>query len=69
MDMNAMTDRRILVNFRAPKELIELLDGMSRLYHRTRTSAILDSDHLNIKCGSSEYILFFLSVFALIKII
>jgi hypothetical protein len=32
----------MLVNFRAPKSVIETLDQLSQFHHRTRTSILLD---------------------------
>lgn len=42
MDTNAITEEPILVNFRAPRSLINLLDQVSRFENRTRTSVLLD---------------------------
>jgi hypothetical protein len=42
MDTNTIIERPILVNFRAPRETIELLDQVSRFNNRTRTSVLLD---------------------------
>ncbi len=42
MDTNPIADEAILVNFRAPKSVIETLDQLSRFHHRTRTSILLD---------------------------
>jgi hypothetical protein len=42
MDTNTIIERPILVNFRAPRDTIELLDQVSRFDNRTRTSVLLD---------------------------
>ena len=42
MDTNLITEKPILVNFRAPRPLIDLLDQVSRFDNRTRTSVMLD---------------------------
>jgi hypothetical protein len=42
MDINTITERPILVNFRAPRATIDLLDQVSRFDNRTRTSVLLD---------------------------
>lgn len=42
MDTNPIVDEAMLVNFRAPKSVIETLDQLSRFHHRTRTSILLD---------------------------
>jgi hypothetical protein len=42
MDTNAIAEPAMLVNFRAPKDVIETLDQLSRFHHRTRTSILLD---------------------------
>jgi hypothetical protein len=42
MDSHTFSGRAILVNFRAPRTLIETLDQLSRFHHRTRTSILLD---------------------------
>jgi hypothetical protein len=42
MDINTIIERPILVNFRAPRATIELLDQVSRFDNRTRTSVMLD---------------------------
>jgi hypothetical protein len=42
MDTNPIADEAMLVNFRAPKSVIETLDQLSRFHHRTRTSILLD---------------------------
>jgi hypothetical protein len=42
MDTNQIADEAMLVNFRAPKAVIETLDQLSRFHHRTRTSILLD---------------------------
>lgn len=42
MDTNTNIEPAMLVNFRAPKDLIETLDQLSRFHHRTRTSILLD---------------------------
>ena len=42
MDINTIIERPILVNFRAPRATIELLDQVSRFDNRTRTSILLD---------------------------
>ena len=42
MDTNRVADEAMLVNFRAPKSVIETLDQLSRFHHRTRTSILLD---------------------------
>jgi predicted DNA-binding protein len=42
MDTNQIADEAMLVNFRAPKSVIETLDQLSRFHHRTRTSILLD---------------------------
>jgi hypothetical protein len=42
MDTNTFAEPAILVNFRAPKDVIETLDRLSRFHHRTRTSILLD---------------------------
>ena len=42
MDTNTNIDPAMLVNFRAPKDVIETLDRLSRFHHRTRTSTLLD---------------------------
>lgn len=42
MDTSQIYDKAILVNFRAPKSVIETLDQLSRFQHRTRTSVLLD---------------------------
>ena len=42
MDTNQTADEAMLVNFRAPKSVIETLDQLSRFHHRTRTSILLD---------------------------
>jgi predicted DNA-binding protein len=42
MDINPIAEQAMLVNFRAPKDVIETLDQLSRFHHRTRTSILLD---------------------------
>jgi predicted DNA-binding protein len=42
MDANRSTEEAMLVNFRAPKSIVETLDQLSKFYHRTRTSILLD---------------------------
>jgi hypothetical protein len=42
MNTNAVTEPAMLVNFRAPKAVIETLDQLSKFHHRTRTSILLD---------------------------
>ena len=42
MDTNPIADEAMLVNFRAPRNVIETLDQLSRFHHRTRTSILLD---------------------------
>ena len=42
MDTINIIEGPILVNFRAPRETIDLLDQVSRFNNRTRTSVILD---------------------------
>ena len=42
MDTNQIADEAMLVNFRAPKSVIETLDQLSKFHHRTRTSILLD---------------------------
>ena len=42
MDTNPIVDESMLVNFRAPKSVIETLDQLSKFHHRTRTSILLD---------------------------
>jgi hypothetical protein len=42
MDTNTNIEPAMLVNFRAPKSVIETLDQLSRFHHRTRTSILLD---------------------------
>jgi len=42
MDIPNIPERSVLVNFRAPKDTIDLLDQVSRFDRRTRTSVILD---------------------------
>ena len=42
MDTNTIVGKPILVNFRAPRDTIELLDQVSRFDNRTRTSVLLD---------------------------
>jgi hypothetical protein len=42
MDTNTIAEQRILVNFRAPRATIDLLDQVSRFDNRTRTSVMLD---------------------------
>jgi hypothetical protein len=42
MDTNTNFEPAMLVNFRAPKDVIETLDQLSRFHHRTRTSILLD---------------------------
>jgi hypothetical protein len=42
MDSDAFAEQAILINFRAPKNMIETLDRLSRFHHRTRTSILLD---------------------------
>ena len=42
MDTNPIADEAMLVNFRAPKSVIETLDQLSKFHHRTRTSILLD---------------------------
>jgi predicted DNA-binding protein len=42
MDTNPIAEQAMLVNFRAPKNVIETLDQLSRFHHRTRTSILLD---------------------------
>jgi hypothetical protein len=42
MDVNTIIERPILVNFRAPRATIDLLDQVSRFDNRTRTSVLLD---------------------------
>ena len=42
MDTRQISEEAILVNFRAPKSIIETLDQLSKFYHRTRTSILLD---------------------------
>lgn len=42
MDTSHISEEAKLVNFRAPKSIIETLDQLSRFQHRTRTSILLD---------------------------
>jgi|SRR5277367_466471 len=42
MDTNQIAEEAMLVNFRAPKSVIETLDQLSKFHHRTRTSILLD---------------------------
>jgi hypothetical protein len=42
MDTKSIDEREMLVNFRAPKDVIETLDQLSRFHHRSRTSIMLD---------------------------
>jgi predicted DNA-binding protein len=42
MDAKSIDEREMLVNFRAPKDVIDTLDQLSRFHHRTRTSIMLD---------------------------
>jgi predicted DNA-binding protein len=42
MDINTNSEPAMLVNFKAPKDVIETLDQLSRFHHRTRTSILLD---------------------------
>jgi predicted DNA-binding protein len=42
MDTNPIADQAMLVNFRAPRSVIETLDQLSKFHHRTRTSILLD---------------------------
>jgi predicted DNA-binding protein len=42
METNRLAEPAMLVNFRAPKDLIETLDRLSRFHHRTRTSILVD---------------------------
>jgi hypothetical protein len=42
MDTNRTADDAMLVNFRAPRSVIETLDQLSSFHHRTRTSILLD---------------------------
>jgi predicted DNA-binding protein len=42
MDTNPIAEEAMLVNFRAPKAVIETLDQLSKFHHRTRTSILLD---------------------------
>jgi hypothetical protein len=42
MDTDPIAEEAMLVNFRAPKTVIETLDQLSRFHHRTRTSILLD---------------------------
>jgi hypothetical protein len=42
MDTNQIADEAMLVNFRAPRSVIETLDQLSKFHHRTRTSILLD---------------------------
>jgi predicted DNA-binding protein len=42
MDTNTNIEPAMLVNFRAPKSVIETLDQLSKFHHRTRTSILLD---------------------------
>ena len=42
MDTSHISNEAILVNFRAPKSVIETLDQLSSFYHRTRTSVLLE---------------------------
>lgn len=42
MNTNTINEPAMLVNFRAPKHVIETLDQLSRFHHRTRTSILLD---------------------------
>jgi hypothetical protein len=42
MDTHTSADEARLVNFRAPKSVVETLDRLSNFYHRTRTSILLD---------------------------
>jgi predicted DNA-binding protein len=42
MDTSPIADQAMLVNFRAPKSVIETLDQLSKFHHRTRTSILLD---------------------------
>jgi hypothetical protein len=42
METNQYAEPAMLVNFRAPKDLIETLDRLSRFHHRSRTSILLD---------------------------
>ena len=41
MDANIIAKKPILVNFRAPRDTIDLLDQVSRFDNRTRTSVML----------------------------
>src|SRR5665213_474728 len=42
MDTKTLTEKPILINFRAPRSTIDLLDQVSRFDNRTRTSVLLD---------------------------
>ena len=42
MDTNTIHDEAVLINFRAPKSVVETLDQLSRFHHKTRTSVLLD---------------------------
>ena len=42
MDTSQIADEAMLVNFRAPKSVIETLDQLSKFHHRTRTSILLE---------------------------
>ena len=42
MDTTTLTEQSILINFRAPRSTIDLLDQVSRFDNRTRTSLLLD---------------------------
>jgi hypothetical protein len=42
MNINTNVEPAMLVNFRAPKTVIETLDQISKFHHRTRTSILLD---------------------------
>jgi hypothetical protein len=42
MEPNTVVEPAMLVNFRAPKDVIDTLDRLSRFHHRTRTSILLD---------------------------
>ena len=51
MDTDPIAEEAMLINFRAPKSVIETLDQLSKFYHRTRTSILLDliTDWINEK--------------------
>ena len=42
MVTDPIVDESVLVNFRAPRSVIETLDQLSKFHHRTRTSILLD---------------------------